>query len=226
MLERTQVQSSRPDPFLVTLNYFPVVYLAAGAALVWHLGLAVWGSTALALAWLYLIPPVICRLVVAVLGPPLTDGAAPTDTAFRLWWFLTQLQMPFNRIGLLEELLRLVPGLYGLWLNLWGSRVSVFAFWARDVLVSERYLIEVGPGVVLGSYSGLSSHLVDRTPDGNVRLIVAPAVVDAGAIVGIRAGVGPGSRVAAGEVLPAGRLLPPFCVWQSGRKHALPTSAQ
>ncbi len=126
--------------------------------------------------------------------------------------------MPFNRLGFLEELLRLIPGAYALWLNLWGSSVSPFAFWSRSVLISERYLVRVGRGAVFGAYSGLAGHLVIRGDGGRMRLTVAPVVVDAGAILGIRAGLGPGCRLFAGEMLPANRLLPPFTGWRHGRK--------
>ena len=135
-----------------------------------------------------------------------------------LRWLLTQLQMPFNRVALLEELLRLIPGLYSLWLNLWGSRVSLMTFWTRDVLISERYLLTIEPGVTLASQTGITAHLVNPDADGELRLVVAPVVIERGAMLGIRSGLGPGCRVFAGELLPAGRMLPPYTGWQGGRR--------
>jgi hypothetical protein len=198
---------------LVALGYVPLLFLAGGGLLAW------WAqSFALALAWLYLLPPLLCRLVLALFGSPETASATPDQPVYLRWWLLTQLQMPFNRLGVLEELLRLIPGVYALWLNLWGASVSPFAFWSRSVLVSERYLVRVGRGAVFGAYSGLAGHLVTRGEDGRMRLTVAPVVVEPGAVVGIRAGLGPGCRLCAGEVLPANRLLPPFTTWRGGRK--------
>ena len=214
MLEGNRLSSAEAPPLrLVALGYFPLIFLAGGSLLAW------WAqSFALALAWLYLLPPLLCRLVLALSGSPETAAAGPDDPAYLRWWLLTQLQMPFNRLGVLEELLRLIPGGYALWLNLWGSSVSPFAFWSRSVLISERYLVRVGRGAVFGAYSGLAGHLVIRGGDGRMRLTVAPVVVEPGAIVGIRAGLGPGCRLFAGEVLPANRLLPPFTGWREGRK--------
>ena len=196
---------------LVILGYFPLTFLVVG-------GLAAWWaqSFTLGLAWLYLGPPALCRLTLALWGSPETTSATVDEAAYLRWWFLTQLQMPFNRLGVLEELLRLIPGAYALWLNLWGSSVSPFAFWSRSVLISERYLVRVG--AVFGAYSGLAGHLVVRGGDGRIRLTVSSVVVESGAIVGIRAGLGPGCRLFAGEVLPANRLLPPFTGWRDGRK--------
>ncbi len=205
---------------MLALLYLPLLLLVAGALLAAQL--PSWGSAlGLFLGWLYLLPPLLCRLLLWRYGPPLTRGADPQERPFRLWWLLTQLQMPFNRIGLLEELLKLLPGLYPLWLNLWGARVSLFSFWGREVMVTERYLLEVGRGAVLASYSGLVGHLLVQTAAGQRQLIVAPVVVEAGALVGIRAGLGPGCRLFQQEQLPAGRLLPPFTGWRAGHKVAL-----
>ncbi|MCP5155251.1 MAG: hypothetical protein H6983_13865 [Ectothiorhodospiraceae bacterium] len=202
------------------MGFFPLTYLAAGAAVVALVDVGTGARVALGIAWLYLGPPLLARLVLARFGTPTCTDAVAGDRAYRVWWLLTQIQMPFNRIGVLEELLRLVPGLYGTWLRLWGGRVSPFAFFARDVMVTERYLIEVGAGAVIGSYAGLVAHLVSVGGDGVARLTVAPVVVESGAVVGIRAGLGPGCRLAGGETLPVGRLLPPFTTWSGGRKHA------
>lgn len=214
MPQSNRLSSAESPPFrLVALGYFPLIFLAGGGLLAW------WAqSFALALAWLYLLPPLLCRLLLLLFGVPETTSCTPDHPVYLRWWLLTQLQMPFNRLGLLEEVLRFVPGLYALWLNLWGSSVSPFAFWSRSVLISERYLVQVGHGALFGAYSGLAGHVVNRDGDGQLRLTVARVVVEPGAIVGIRAGLGPGCRVFAGETLPANRILPPFTGWKEGRK--------
>jgi len=198
------------------LNYLPLLLIVSGVMLAVQSSSLAVGLGGFVL-WLYLLPPLLGRLVL-LSGSPATEGAGPRDPAFRRWWLLTQLQMPFNRVGLLEELLRLVPGLYSLWLNLWGSRVSLMTFWTRDVLISERYLLTIEPGVIFASQTGITAHLVNPDADGELRLVVAPVVVEQGAVLGIRSGLGPGCRVFAGELLPAGRMLPPHTGWQHGRK--------
>ncbi len=211
--------SKGPDAFQLALLYFPLLYLSLGIIILFQLrGLG--ASLVFAAGWIYLAPPLLCRLTLALFGPPVTADASPESREFRVWWFLTQVQMIFNRIGVLEELLRLVPGLYGSWLSLWGSRVSPFSFWARDILVSERYLLRVEKGALIASQCGLAGHVVTLDDQGRYHLLVAPIRVGAGAILGIRSGLGPGCQVAAGEMLPAGRLLPPFTCWQDGRKQA------
>jgi hypothetical protein len=201
---------------MVAFTYLPLLLILSGILLATRFSSMAAALVVFAL-WLYLLPPALGRLVLLT-GSPITDGAGPREPAFKRWWLLTQLQMPFNRIGLLEELLRLVPGLYSLWLNLWGARVSLMTYWTRDVLISERYLLTIEPGVTMASQTGVTAHLVHPDADGELRLLVAPVVIERGAVLGIRSGLGPGCRVFAGELLPAGRMLPPHHGWQDGHK--------
>lgn len=212
-------QTIRVPAYLIVLGYLPLVLILIGVALAAQANSALVGLVAF-LAWIYLVPPLSCRLVL-LHGSPLCDGARHEDAAFKRWWLLTQLQMPFNRVPFLEELLRLVPGLYSAWLNLWGAKVSVMTFWARDVLISERYLLTIEPAVTVASQVGITAHVVTPDARGDLRLIVAPVVVERGAMLGIRSGLGPGCRVFAGELLPAGRMLPPNSGWRNGRKFKL-----
>lgn len=210
---------------MLALVYWPLLYLLAGAGILWWLMLPAGATTVLGLAWVYLLPPLLCRATLLVFGRPATTEATPADRLYKVWWFLTQLQMPFNRISLLEEALRLIPGAYALWLNLWGAHVSPFAFFSREVFIADRYLVRIGRGAVFAAYTGITPHLVDRGPDGRLRLILAPVEVGPNAIVGIGAGLGPGCRVGPGETLPAGRRLPPFTAWEAGRKRPLPSTS-
>lgn len=211
------MKAGRVPYYMVALTYLPLLLLLAGALVAGRFS-SLPGMTTAFLLWLYLIPPLLCRVVMWLNGAPITDAAGPEERVFKLWWLLTQLQMPFNRIGLLEEVLRLVPGLYSLWLNLWGSKVSLMTYWTRDILISERYLLTIEPGVTLASQTGISGHLVTPDADGNMCLMVQPVVIERGAMLGIRSGLGPGCRLYAGELLPAGRLLAPGHGWRNGRK--------
>ena len=210
--------------FMVAANYFPLVYILTGAALVFGLPFGPWGRVGLALSWIYLLPPLVGRLLVGIVGAPVTENAAPQARSYKLWWMLTQLQMLFNRLPVLEELLRLLPGVYPLWLNLWGSHVSLLAFWAPGARVTDRYLLEVGRGVVLGTRCLVGGHLVTRHGSGDYRLTVARVVVESGAVIGVQAVIGPGCRICSDETVPAGALLPPFTMWKNGHKRRLEPS--
>jgi len=210
---------NRPLPrYMLLFNYFTPLYLLAGALLLGLYARTPVEIVLVALAWVYLVPPALCRLTLAAFGRPL-GTLTPADPKFALWWFLTQLQILYNRLPWLEELLRLMPGLYNLWLKLWGGRISLTVYWSPEAIVADRYLLDVGPRVILGGRSRIGGHVMQTEPDGTLRLIVAPVRIDAGAMVGMNAAVGPGCHVHANETVPAGRLLKPFTTRQGGKSH-------
>lgn len=176
-----------------------------------------WGWVPIGLALLYLFPPLAARTLIA-LGGPTPRSATFGSSAFVRWWALSQLQLIFNRLPQLEELLRLVPGLYSVWLGLWGSRVGRFVFWSPGIVITDRQLVEVGDRAVIGMGVTIGPHLVLREGRGATRVISAPVVIGAGAIVGGRAVFGPGARIAPGETSHATLVLPPFCTWERGRR--------
>ena len=204
--------------YLPLFNYFTPLYLLAGGVLLFAVDWSTGARVILIIGWVYLVPPLLCRILLAVLGRP-QGVLTPEDHQFVLWWFLTQLQVVYNRLPFVEELLRLMPGLYSLWLNLWGAKASVMVFWSPGVTVADRYLLNVGSGVVLGSGCRVGGHVLQRDKSGELRLTVSPVTIDDGAIVGLHAGVGPGCHVHAYETIPAGRLIKPFVTWKEGRAH-------
>ena len=201
----------QPDAFSLWMNALPCLHLVSGLmlALAW---LEPFGALLMMLAWLYLLPPIACRSMLLVFGRP--NGRLTQDmTAYRVWWTATQLQMVFNRVPWIEELLRLVPGLYALWIALWGGRLSPRAFVSPGVTITDRYLVDVGPGAVLGIKVVLAGHAAERDQAGRWLVVVAPPVVEAEAIMGGATALGPGARLQAGSLLPTGRRIGPFSSW-------------
>lgn len=201
----------KPTRFSLVMNLVPVANLLCGAAAVlvagdWKTGLAV------AAVWIYLLPPAVCRATLALAGTP--GGELTQETrAYKVWWFLTQLQMVFNRVHWLEDALRMVPGLYQAWIGLWGGKLSQLAYVAPGVVIVDRYLVDVRAGAVLGYGCTLASHAGTRRNDGRYVVLVGPVTVEEEAIVGGFATLGPGAVLRAGQVLPATRHIAPFDEW-------------
>lgn len=208
----------QPSRFSLWLNALPIAVLATGVATAVSLSTSTLGAVCFFAAWLYLLPPLICRLLFAIFGRP--AGELTQDlSSYRVWWTGMQLQLIFNRIGWLEELLRLVPGLYAFWIYLWGGRLSPYSFVGPGVTITDRYMIDVGSGAVLGAGCALAGHMVVYNEAGRWVVTVAAPVVERQAIVGGNAGLGPGARLLAGEMLPSGRRVAPFATWpRSGSK--------
>ena len=201
----------RPDGLSLAMNVLPFGLIALGVVV--SVSVADGGAAvALFLAWLYLVPALIGGAVTR-LWPTPTGTFGLGDPGYRHWWLMLQLQLPFNRLPFLEEALRLVPGLYPLWIRLWGGHLSAQSFVGPGVMIGDRHLIRVGPRAVLGARAGFSGHIAFRDDTGRWRVTVAPCVVGPDAIVGGDAGMGPGAELAPGATLPAARHLGPHRHW-------------
>jgi hypothetical protein len=177
------------------------------------------GGTAfwLTLATLFLLPPLVVRA--STWWRPLESGKLePGGRGFMHWWFAAQWQVIFTRLSMLEETIRMVPGLYSLWLRLWGARVGALVYWSPGVVILDRSLVRVGRGVVFGVGARLTPHVI--APDGPRRmaLYLSPIAIGDNALVGGYSMLLPGCEVAAGEVTPPFRTIHAFSRYVDGRR--------
>lgn len=94
-----------------------------------------------------------------------------------------------------------------------AARLSLLAYVGPGVVITDRYLVQVEKGAVLGLKSTLAGHMVIRDAQGRYLVVVAAPTVEAESIVGGYAGLGPGATLRAGELLPTGRRIAPFNAW-------------
>jgi hypothetical protein len=216
-LARPLPAGAKPSGYSLALNFLPLLHLLAGAAVLWFVDgtLARIGA---ALAWIYILPPLAGRIAMTLFGTPHGEGFGQDARAYKVWWFLMQLQVLFNRFSFLEELLRMVPGLYALWLNGWGARVSSVVYWGPGVLVMDRQAVRVARGAVIGTRAVLVGHLALKDSAGAFRVTLAPVEIGEGALIGAYAAIGPGCSVSAGEEVPAAAFLRPFTQWSGHRR--------
>lgn len=171
-----------------------------------------------ALAWIYLFPPVVVRILFALYGKP-SGTLNPEHRGFWVWYFSSQLQAIYLRFPSLEELLRSFPKLYSGWLRLWGSQIGKSIFWAPGVLVMDRTHLIIDDYVMIGFGARFTAHHLNKI-DEKLELVLAPCHIEANAILGGLSNVGPGSGVAKGETLPSTMALAPFYTWREGRRHS------
>lgn len=211
--------SGRLRLLMVVCGYVPFIQaVAIAGCLVWfalmpHNALPLF----LAFALVYLIPPVIVRATLR--AATVEPGAYSLESRmFLRWWFSAQFQVLHNRLPFLEELLRLVPGLYSAWLRLWGSRIGRLTFWAPGTFVLDRSLLSVGDRVVFGVGARLHAHVIDRDAEGNPRLFIGAIGIGDDTLIGGMSLLAPGVTVDAGETTPAVYALPAFAHWSGGRR--------
>jgi hypothetical protein len=175
------------------------------------------GIAVLAPLTLYLLPPLVVNLMTWIRPLP----AGPVDLGspvFLHWWFTAQWQIVFARLPFLEELLRLIPGVYSMWLRLWGARIGSLVYWSPGVVILDRSLVRIGSRVVFGIGVRINPHVIAPDRDGSTRLFIAPVTVGDDVLVGGYSHLLAGCSVAAGEVTPPFRSLHAFSRWERGRR--------
>ena len=208
---------SKLYPLLVLLiNYYSAIYIFIGISVPLLFDCTTLEVVLFFVAYIYLFPPFLCRLFITIWGRPV--GTVNSNTKiFLYWWFLTQLQILFVRLPFLEEILRFFPGLYSLWLNLWGAQVSLLTYWSPGVTLTDRYHLNIEKGVIIGGGCRLGAHIITFTNDNLQCLTLAPITIERHSVVGIHAAIGPGCRVYPQETVPAGKILKPFYQWKDGK---------
>lgn len=209
--------------YTLVLNYLPLAQLLAGVAFVVSQATSLTAVILWSLAWLYLLPPIVCHVALLVFGRPSGRGLTQETRAYKVWWFTYQWQIVFNRVPWLEEILRLTPGLYALWIFLWGGRASPLVYWSPGSVAFDRPLIVVERGAVIGVRAGLVGHLARIEPDGTYRVDIGTSRVGRGAMLAVRSGLSAGSEIAPNQLLPAGRMIKPFTRWDGGTRHSIET---
>lgn len=160
---------------------------------------------------LYLLPLIPGRILRETLRS--TPAEIPVGSpAFLRWWACFQCQVLFLRFPVLEELLRLIPGLYSLWLRCWGSRIGKLTYWAPQTILLDRGFLQIGDQVVFGAGVRLNPHVMEE----NLKL--APIRIGDGAMIGGYSLLTAGTEIAAGERTRAFLISPPFSKWKDGRR--------
>lgn len=202
---------------LLLLNLLPLAHVVflAGLTLVPFAG---WpGRVAAVLAGLYLLPPVATRTALATLG--IREGSIPFGSRdFFVWWLSMQWQVVFCRFPALEEILRMVPGMYSAWLRLWGARIGRLTYWAPGTLILDRSFLSIGDDVVFGAGVRLNAHVIVREESGESNLLLATIRIGERALIGGYSLLTAGTEIAPNEATRAFLLSPPYSVWEGGRR--------
>jgi acetyltransferase-like isoleucine patch superfamily enzyme len=196
---------------LLGLNFIPLA----------HVAFVIWIGFTAGIAWaflfLYLAPPLLARVILLTSSFRNHHIEIGSRTFFQ-WWALFQLQILFCRLPAFEELLRLLPGCYSLWLRLWGARIGRLTYWAPGTFISDRSFISIGDDVVLGAGVRLVPHLIHRSASGTIQLTLARIEIHDRSIIGGYSILSAGTVVRANQTTRAALLSPPFTIWENGKR--------
>src|SRR5262249_3948959 len=152
-----------------------------------------------------------------VAGQPQGRIALGTKPFF-VWWLVFQLQIVFGRFPALEEMLRLIPGLYSQWLRLWGAHIGRFTYWAPGLAITDRSFLSIGHEVVFGAAVRLNPHVLAQSSEGALELLLARVRIGDRAVVGGYSLLTAGTEIPPDEITRALLLSPPFSVWKDGKR--------
>ena len=202
---------------MLIINYIPLLHALLLAGILfppWER--LIWRIPA-GLACLYLLPPIASRLVRTAVT--IREGRIELGTRdFFGWWLLLNLQVIFCRVPWLEEVLRLVPGLYSAWLRLWGARIGRLTYWAAGTMILDRPFLNIGDDVIFGAGVRLNAHVLARDKTGTLELLLGTIKIGDRTIVGGYSLITAGSEIADGETTKAFLKSPPFSRWKDGKR--------
>jgi len=202
---------------LLALNFIPLVHIVTVVSVVFFFSLSWFARGLLGLAALYLLPPAFAYAVRKLCR--ISEGKiAFGSNVFFAWWTLLQLQMVFCRLPALEELLRLVPGVYSVWLRLWGARIGRLTFWSPGTVIMDRPYLQLGDDVVFGAGVRINPHLVVKNSGGRFELLLGTVKIGDRVTVGGYSLLSVGAEIAADETTDALLVLPPFSVFKAGKR--------
>jgi len=210
MQEKSSADPAGARPVMLLLNLLPLVHAAGTMACF----LTPWPWLApLALYFAPLVPGRILREMLR--SRP--AGIALGSSGFLQWWACFQCQVLFLRFPVLEEILRLVPGLYSLWLRAWGSNIGSVTYWAPGTIILDRGFLDIGDRVVFGAGVRINPHVMENSP-GPV-LLLAPVTIGDDAVIGGYSLLTAGTEIASGEATRAFLISPPFSRWENGKRN-------
>ncbi len=202
---------------LLALNFLPLLHVALAISPL-LLPYANWPRRAgIGLAVLYLSPPLIARLILSLVTIP-QGRIAVGSKAFFGWWAVFQLQIVFCRLPALEEILRLIPGVYSLWLRLWGARIGRLTYWSPGTLITDRSFLFIGNDVVFGAGVRLNAHVLTKDKDGRMKLLLATIKIGDRAVVGGYSLLTAGTEISPDEATRSFLISPPFSLWKDGKR--------
>lgn len=211
MQEKSFAKNPKAQLAMLLLNLLPPLH-AAGTVACLFLPLAWPWKIAAAFTFLYILPLIPARLLRESLRK--SSSEIPLGSAdFLKWWACFQCQVLFLRFPATEEIIRLIPGCYSLWLRLWGSRIGSLTYWAPRTTILDRGFLNIGDNVVFGAGVKLNPHVIEK---GN--LLLAPVMIGDRASIGGYSLLTAGTVISPNDTVRAFLISPPFSKWKDNKR--------
>lgn len=195
-------------PLSQCLTLFPgVIIILALLSLLFFVITGHWWWLTCLLFIIYGLPPVIYRIH-GIFYPIKPGISYLLGKKYSPWWGSHQIQLIYSTFPTLERILHFIPGLFSLWLRLWGAQIGQQVYWTPSVTILDRSLISIGDRVVFGHQVTLVSHAI-KPKQNNLMLYVEKITIGNGVFVSAAVGIGPGVKIGDQSYVPFGKRLFP-----------------
>lgn len=160
-----------------------------------------WARAGLIPLAIYIFPLVAYHLHQMV--APVVEGESSIIGSYSPWYGTHMIQLVFIGFPSCERFLRLFPGVFSVWLRLWGSKVGKGVYYTPHLELADRGLLEIGNGCVFGYNVKIAGHYISPSKEKGLKLYVRKVVIEDGGFVGAASRLAPGVRVKAGALVKA-----------------------
>lgn len=160
---------------------------------------------------LYLAPVFLYRIH-SLFFPVKCGQSDIFNKSYSPWWTAHQLQMLYIAYPFLETTLRLVPGVYSLWLRCWGSKIGKNVHWTPGVHVYDRNLLDIGDNCIIGERATFVGHIISPVK-GRGMLTIEKSTVEKNAFIGAGTVISSGCLIQEGTLLKTGTELLPNSIY-------------
>ena len=202
---------------MLLFNMIPALQVASFIAFIYLLPQTPIIKLTLATTLLMLLPP-LTSLIVLRLSNIKNKTIIIGSNDYLIWWFLLCQQTLFSRLSFLEECIRMIPGLYSLWLRLWGSQVGSLTYWAPGTRIFDRGFLNIGNNVILGAGTRLSPHVIIKDDSGNFILHLDTITIEDNSVIGGYSLLTAGTRILKGSATRAFTISPPNSIWKDSKR--------
>ena len=134
---------------------------------------------------------------------PVNEGEFDLTKGYSAWFGSHMLQNFFITFPITERFLRLFPGVFSLWLRLWGSSVGKNVYWTPDFEVADRSLLIIGNNAVFGYAVKISCHMINPSRKMGLKNTIKKVEIQDGVFVGAGTRITPGVIIKKGVVVKA-----------------------
>lgn len=198
---------------MLFFNYIPFFLLCGMLTSIWklHNNIPILLGTIAVI--IYVIPPLITRIALLIFPLNKTEYEL-FSKEYYVWWLTFCSQIIYLRFPFLEELLRVIPGLYSLWLRLfWGAKIGRFTYWAPGTRILDRPFLNIGNNVIFAADVRLNPHA-----QLHGKLVLAPITIEDNVIVGAYSLLVSGTVLKSNQETKPFLKSSPFTIWENGAK--------